>query len=173
QPKVKRTWAAIIIAATIGTFLIAGDEPVSNKLRVIDPYEDLKVLLTAGAINPVGRMKHDYNMQIALLGLPGWNLISVDHMETISPYEVQQVSRGTIGALDRFASENGLTVAKLVTGYQIVVPGLNKPIHDMPRDDVYMHDLQNVTDVFISAVETYVPRIGVAIQKDQKNASKD
>src|SRR5690606_2897636 len=107
------------------------------------------------------------------LGLPGWNLISVDHMETISSYEVQQVSRGTIGALDRFASENGLTVAKLVTGYQIVVPGLNKPIHDMPRDDVYMHDLQNVTDVFISAVETYVPRIGVAIQKDQKNASKD
>lgn len=173
RPKVKRTWAAIIASVALITFLLTSSEPLQSRIKVVDPYKELKVLLTGQAINPVGRLKQDYNIQIALLKLPGWELVSIDHMPTMSSYEVNQISRGTVKQLDIFAAKNGLSVAKLNTGYQIVVPGLNKPIHNMAKDHVYYHSMQNVTDIFISSVELFIPQVQVAIQKDQKGANDD
>ncbi len=173
RPKVKRTWAAIIAVVSISSALIMSDEPVQSQLQVIDPYKELKTLLTQTAVSPVPRLKQAYNMHLEMLQLPGWDLIEVDHMPSVSSYKIAQSSRGAIADLNTFAAKRNLSVAKLADGYQIVVPGLNRPVHKMAKDKVYYHSLENVTDILVGSIELWVPGVVVDIQRNQKGANDD
>lgn len=150
----------LVMGAVIGGWLLFFDveEPVAQ-----DPYESFYSFLSHDSINVLNRANQDYNEQIKLLSLHGWQLKSVNYTRASVAYEVEAKSDGLaepigdIATLERYAAINNLTVlfepGKRESTAILMAVASNVPA----TKDYRLYNVEQMFRTLKDAIELYIP----------------
>lgn len=171
RPHAAAVWG-VIGACTIGYFAYGQIETQEIEEFIAPPTDHFQLYreqLTNSKISPTNRLKEDFNLLLILRAIPGWELISVEHMTDIVSYNVRPVmgvqGANTITNLRNFARRHNLQVARVDNSYSLLYVPQNIPVY---RSDVnYIHNVEQVTDILIDSVRLWIPGAQVIVHDDQ------
>lgn len=171
RPRTALVWGGVAAAATAYLVYASFYEPEVIEVMMPPPpdhFANYRSEVTRTQISPTNRLKEDFNLLLLTRQIPGWELVSVEHMRDVVSYNVRPIlgiqGTNTVANLREFARKNGLQVARIDNNYALLYDPQNIPVYSSGYD--YIHSVEHITDLFIDAVRLWIPGTQVVVHND-------
>lgn len=160
-----------VLVLFVGWFAVSVFSPSVDDVQ-INPFESYHQFVGGDSINVLNRLNQDYNTQIKLLALRGWELKGVTYTRHGTSYDLAPRSdgltrlSGDLDTLYRFADLHGLTVMlepNRPDGSAIL---MQQAANIASSEDLRLYKVEDMHSFIRDAVELYIPDSTVEFVRD-------